>query len=152
MTHVTTTSHKPTVRRVLGGLVAATAVMIIQLWTATPAHADHSVTITHASPPAAIAGSDVPLVVAVDGCWIFCNAITLETTYWTEDSRKRTIIKSLGSFRPEIAVIVIPGRHIVKPTLSYFLRASQDYCWLGDPCHRAEARLPESGSYPVRVL
>lgn len=150
MTQVTNTSNKPTIR-VLLGLITAVAVMVVQLWTATPAHANHSVTVTHAPPPVAIAGSDVRLVVAVDGCWLFCTPIRLETTYWTDDGRKRTINQRLGSFRPEIAVIVIPGRHVAKRTLSYFIEASQDYCWLGEPCHGAVVRLPESGSHAVPV-
>ncbi len=151
MTQVTTTSKKPAGRRVLPGLITAAAVMVVQLSTATPAHANHSVTITHAPPPVAVAGSDVRLVVEADGCWIFCSPISLESTYRAEDGRKRTINQSLGSYGPQIAVMVIPGRHVAKPTLSYFLEANQDYCWF-DACHDADARLPESGSYRVPVV
>lgn len=125
--------------------------IVLQLWTATPAHAHHTVTITHEPPPVAITGSDVRLVVSVDGCWVFCSPIGLETTYRTEEGRTRTIRTNLGSFGPQSAVIVIPGRHVARPALSYFLEASQDLCPLFDVCHGADARVPESGTYSVPV-
>lgn len=150
MTQVIITSNKATVRRVLPGLVTAAAVMVVQMWTATPAHANHSVTIRHAPPPVAKAGSDVRLAVAVDGCWMFCSPISVQVNYRTADGRTRTIHRSLGSFGPQTAVVVIPGRHVVKPALLYFLEAAQGYCWY-DVCHDADARLPETGSYRVVV-
>ncbi|MFN2524727.1 MAG: hypothetical protein ABR505_00455 [Actinomycetota bacterium] len=138
------------VPRLVSGLAAAAALMVVQLWAATPAHAGHSVTITHAPPPVAVAGTDVQLVVAVDGCWIFCSPISLQTSYRTEGGRTRTIHQSLGSFGPQAAMVVIPGRHVAKPAFLYFLQARQDYCWF-DVCHDAGARLPETGSYSVPV-
>lgn len=152
MTQISSTRSKPTRRRLFSGLLTAAAVMVIQLGTATPAHADHTVTITHEPPPVAITGSDARLVVSVDGCWIFCTTISLDTTYWTGEARKRTIRTNLGSFGPQTAVIVIPGRHVAKPALSYFLEASQELCPLFDICHGAGARRPESGAYSVPVV
>ncbi len=136
--------------RLVGHLLAGTAVLIVQLWAAAPAHANHSVTVTHQPPPAAVGGSDARLVVAVDGCWVFCNPITLETHYRTGNGRERTITKNLGSFGPQTAVVEIPGRHIAKPAFSYFLEASQDFCWF-DACHEADARAPRAGSYSIPV-
>lgn len=151
MKQLTSTRSNPTARRVFSGLIAATALVAVQLWTATPARAGHTVTITHLPPPLSVAGSDVRLVVAVDGCWMFCSSIRLETTYRTGDGRTQVINKNLGSFGPQSAVVAIPGRHVAKPAISYFLQASQDYCLVFDVCHSAEVRLPETGSYMVRV-
>lgn len=153
MTQASTSRRNPTRQTRFSRLVlTVTAVMVVQLVLAAPAHADHTVSITHAPPPAAIAGSEARLVVAVDGCWIFCTPISLRTTYWTGDAPKRTIKTNLGSFAPQTAVIVIPRRHVAKPAVSYFLKASQDYCPLFDICHGARARLPESGAYSVPVV
>ncbi len=137
-------------RRIVFGFAAAAAVILVQLLATTPAHASHSLRITHAPPPVAVAGTDVQLVVAVDGCWIFCSPISLETSYRTADGRTRTIHQSLGSFGPQAAVVVIPGRHVTKPALAYFLKAKQDYCWF-EVCHEAGTRRPEIGSYTVPV-
>ena len=136
--------------RLVGHVVAAASVVVVQLWAAAPARADHSVTISHEPPPVAVSGSDVRLAVAVDGCWIFCSPIDLEANYRTSDGRKRTINKSLGSFGPQTAIIVIPGRHVAKPAFSYFFEARQDYCWF-EACHDADARNPATGSYSVPV-
>lgn len=146
-----TSKGNPKGRRRLSGLLAAAAVMVVQLWTATPAHAGHTVTITHAPPPVAVAGSDARLVVAVEGCWLFCSPISLEATYRSAEGRKRTIRKYLGSFGPQTAVIVIPGRHVAKPSLSYFLGATQELCPMFEVCHSAGTRLPERGTYSVPV-
>lgn len=151
MKQTSRTRSKRTRRRRFVGPLTAAAVVAVQLGTATPAHADHTVTITHNPPPAAIAGSDARLVVAVDGCWIFCTSITLDTNYRTAEGRRRTIRTNLGSFGPQTAVIVIPGRHIAQPALSYFLEAGQDLCPMFDVCHSAYTRLPESGTYSVPV-
>ena len=137
-------------RRLLSGLTTAAALIVVQLFASTPAYASHSVTITHAPPPAAVAGADVQLVVAVDGCWIFCSPINLQTSYRTQDGRTRTMQQSLGSFGPQTAVVVIPGDHVVKPALLYFLEATQDFCWF-TACHDAEVRAPETESYSVPV-
>lgn len=150
MTQPITTRNDPRRRR-FSGLLSAAAVMVVQLWMATPAHANHTVTITHAPPPVAVAGLDTRLVIAVDGCWLFCSPIVLETTYRTGEGRNRTIRTNLGSFGPQTVVIVIPGRHIEKPALSYFLEASQSYCPMFDVCHGTGARLPEGGAYLVPV-
>ena len=151
VTQTITTRNNPRRTRRFSGLLAAVAMIVVQLWSATPAHASHSVTITHEPPPVAIAGSDARLVVAVDGCWIFCNRISLDTTYRIGEARTRTIRTKLGSFGPQAAVIVIPGRHVANPALSYFLEASQDLCPLFDICHTADARLPERGAYSIPV-
>lgn len=153
MTHGSSSRCNPMRQTRFSRLVLTVAgVMVAQLVIAAPAHADHTVSITHAPPPAAIAGSDARLVVAVEGCWIFCTPISLKTTYRAGEDRKRTIRTDLNSFGPQTAVIVIPGRHIAKPAFSYFLEASQDYCPMFDVCHGTEARLPESGAYSVPVL
>ncbi|HEX2239797.1 MAG TPA: hypothetical protein VHJ82_01455 [Actinomycetota bacterium] len=137
-------------RRLISVVATITALVSIQLLAASPAYAAHSVTITHAPPPVGVAGADVQLVVAVDGCWIFCSPISLETTYRTAEGRTRTMHQSLGSFGPQVALVVIPGRHVTKPALAYFLQAKQDYCWF-DACHEADTRLPETGSYSVPI-
>ncbi len=136
------------VGRLVSGFVTVAALIILQLFAAAPAHASHSVTITHAPPPVGVAGTDLQLVVAIDGCWIFCSPISLETSYRNQDGRTRTIRQSLGSYGPQAAVVVIPGHHVTKPVLAYFLQAKQDYCWF-DVCHEAGTRLPETGSYSV---
>ena len=147
---VTTRPNRRARRRVAALLTTAVAMVSIQLLAAAPAHANHRVSVTHQPPPAAVGGSPLRLVVAVDGCWVFCSPINVEAHYRTRDGRDKTVTQSLGSFGPQAAIFVIPGGDITRPAFGYFFEASQDFCWF-ESCHDAATRAPASGAYSVPV-
>ena len=97
----------------------------------TPASwADHTVTVTHQPPPAAVAGTPVVLsgVVQSDcrGLTSGCDNIVVSASYQvgaTTKSVSTTTGSSGGTF-----TLTIPGSDVQAPALTYTLTASQQEC------------------------
>lgn len=142
--------------RLFPRLLLAT-VPIMLLLTISPAFAGHRLEITHVPPNAAMAGTDVNLLVVVrsdcGGLGSDCDPIILRAYYQASGEMKsvaREIPSSGGT-----ASITIPGVDVREPALKYWLVAEQKLCHGSSSCHPAchtvTGRAPESGMFRVTV-
>ncbi len=125
---------------------------VLTVLPAPAANAGHEPTVLHHPQPVGKAGAQLSLPVLVDGCWTFCQPITLDVIYKTPDGRSATIRSNLGSFPGlQPALVTIPGSHVGGRTFDYRIEARQDSCWF-DVCHQATARSPLHGIHRIPLV
>lgn len=123
------------------------------------AQAHEDLEIHHQSPPGAIEGTDVELVVAARKERAYSlimsrhGPITV-TAYYRTDEGTETVSTELSS-SGGAARLTIPGAAVTAPMLRYWITAKQRQCngaWSCYPqCEDVEARAPEEGVYVVPV-
>ena len=128
------------------------------LLVAAPATwAGHSVTLTHVPPPAGVTGQPLTLTALADsdcaGLTSGCESIRVTAYYQAPNGTTKSVTTSAGDGGP--VTLTIPGADVQRPSISYWIEASQDECeGIGGctlDCHTTTTRSPAAGSHTVPV-
>lgn len=133
----------------LAGWLAVLAVLAGLLVGAGPAQP----TIHHVPAPAAPAGVDHDLAIAVSGsCWVFCSSYRLTVRYHTGGDVHRTTQRLSRWQSAQVTTVTLPAEHLHGDELRYWITTTQRHCYPFDRCFNSADRHPTAGSHRVQLI